>query len=224
MSKELAVAKLENKVYNFEQRSDEWYKIRELKVTGSPCEKIMKPRGLGQGGQTYCKQIVKETILKNKEERYVSAAMQQGIDREPIAAEVYAEEHMVEVTEVGFIVFYTENPKEKHLNGFLGISPDRLVGKKGGLEIKCPEPDKHTSNLLEQDCPSEYYDQIQMSLFVTGREWWDLMSYNPDFKEGFKEKYWRILPNPEWQLKFIQRATEAKIIVDDFLKTLKIGR
>lgn len=207
--------------YNFEQRTQEWYEIRKKKITSSGCDSIMKSRGLGVGGETYCMEIVCSVIQEHFEPSYVSQAMQQGIDREPIAAEIYEQEKFVETQDCGFAVFRTNDERIKFLDNFLGVSPDRLVGEDGGLEIKCPEPKQHTKNLLEKVCSDKYYDQIQMCLFVTGRKWWDLISYNPDFKEGYKYKITRNYPDKNWQLKFIERAKICEKKINQAITEMK---
>lgn len=210
-----------NKVYKEEQRSIAWHHLRAGKITSSNANKIMKSRGLGVGGNTYCLEITSGLLKEYFEETYVSQSMQQGIDREPIAKEIYEEEELTIVNEVGFVVYYTDNPDLEHLNGFLGISPDGLVGKDGGLEIKCPESNQHTANLTEEVCSDKYYDQIQMCLFVTGRKWWDLISFNPDFKDGYKWKITRNYPDQKWQELFIERATLCKKKVDENLEKIR---
>tara|TARA_R110000851_G_scaffold73793_6_gene162724 strand:+ start:817 stop:1488 length:672 start_codon:yes stop_codon:yes gene_type:complete len=210
-----------NERYNYEQRTKEWLEIKQGKISSSNSDRIMKQRGLGVGGETYCMEIVATAIQEHFEPGFVSHAMQQGIDREPLAAEIYEEEKMCETSEVGFIVFYTEDKDLMDISGFIGVSPDRLVGEDGGLEIKCPEPAQHTRNLAEEVCSAKYYDQIQTCLFVTGRKWWDLMTFNPDFKEGYKWKITRNYPDIDWQYKFIERAKLCKKIVAKTLETIK---
>ena len=66
-------------------------------------------------------------------------------------------------------------------DGEVGGSPDRLVGEDGGLEIKNPAMHTHIGYLL--DPPSlvaDYAPQVQGYLYLTGRAWWDVLSYNPD--------------------------------------------
>jgi len=204
-------------IYNFEQRTDEWFRIKAGKISGSNALKIMKPRGLGVGGKTYCTEVMSGNLVEYFEETFKSAAMQKGIDREPIAAEMYEKEKMVETTEAGFIMYVPENEEHAALANLLGVSPDKLVGTKGGLEIKCPEATQHAVNLTQKVCDSKYYDQIQMCLFVSGREWWDLISYNPDFKPQFRVKITRILPCSIWQNTFIDRAMQCADIIDELL-------
>lgn len=73
-----------------------------------------------------------------------------------------------EVTQVGFCL--TDD-------GRFGCSPDGLVDPDGGLELKCPERHTHLLYLLEGGLPLEYKCQVHGCLVVTGRKWWDFVSY-----------------------------------------------
>jgi hypothetical protein len=64
-------------------------------------------------------------------------------------------------------------------DGKAGCSPDGLVGKKGLLEIKCPSMAIHIGYLLDNSVPTDYFQQVQGQLFITGREWLDFISYYP---------------------------------------------
>lgn len=196
-----------------EQRTTEWYIARRGRITASMVNVLMAPRGLGKLAQTYAKQLVSEEISEYYEdEQFISYAMQYGIDTEPMAREHYEMDQMVVVEEVGFIT-----------NGDdLGCSPDGLIGDDGGFEVKCPQPAKHTENLLSKECPKEYIDQVQFSLLVTDRKWWDVMTFNPTFKEGFRHKIWRVTPDQEWRLKFEQRLVDFKALVLEYKDTLGI--
>lgn len=66
-------------------------------------------------------------------------------------------------------------------DGLAGCTPDALVGEDGGLEVKSPEPHTHCRYLIEGGVPKAYAAQVQFSLFVTGRKWWDFVSYRRRF-------------------------------------------
>ncbi len=68
----------------------------------------------------------------------------------------------------------------------VGCSPDGLVGDNGGVETKCPETIREHMRHLVSDAPADYYYQIQGNLWVTGREWWDFVSYHPLFPAHLK--------------------------------------
>jgi len=56
-------------------------------------------------------------------------------------------------------------------------SPDGLINREYGLELKNVLPKTQVYYLLNQaELLKEYFIQVQMSLFVSGFEVWDLMS------------------------------------------------
>ena len=80
----------------------------------------------------------------------------------------------------------------------VGCSPDGLVGEDGGIEGKCPNPATHPSYLeLVDTPPSEYRWQVQGSMLVTGRPWWDFVSYHPDFPDELQLHVVRVKRDEE---------------------------
>lgn len=98
--------------------------------------------------------------------------MEQGKLREEQAVPFYENFYSVDVTRVGFIT--TDDGK-------CGCSPDGMFEDGTGIEVKCPEPQKHVAYLLAGECPKEYRHQVQGSMFVTGAKVWRFMSYCRDF-------------------------------------------
>lgn len=103
-------------------------------------------------------------------EDYVSAAMKNGARLEPEARRFYEFERDIDVQVVGFCL--TDD-------GRFGCSPDALVGDDGGLELKSPSHATHVKYLLDGELPPEYKAQVHGCLIVTGRQWWDFVSYAP---------------------------------------------
>jgi hypothetical protein len=60
-----------------------------------------------------------------------------------------------------------------------------LIGDKGGLEIKSPKsPRVHLERLIDKQIPQEYIPQVQGCMWVTGRDWWDFVSFDPRMPES----------------------------------------
>lgn len=205
-----------------EQRSEEWFKLRRGKPTASKFSVLMAPKGLGVAAQTYAKELVADSILEVWEEGYVSKAMQDGIDLEPFAVTEYEKETMNSVVVDGFVEIPICD-----INGIpmlakdgtplmVGASVDGLVDDDGGTEIKCPQPAKHTQNLMDLVPDKEYIDQLQGCMFITGRKWWDFISYNPNFKPGYKLKVTRVEADLQWQKLFKQRLIEFSNLVEEY--------
>ena len=163
------------RVFDFEQRTPEWYQIRLGRPTASAFSKIMTPTGKPSAQQEgLINELVHEVISGEMEWSDPTEAMQRGIDLEPRACALYEMVTMNDVEHVGFCL---------HDSIDAGCSPAGLIGEHGGLEIKCPLAHNHIGYLREGKLPSKYVPQVQGSLWVTGREWWDFMSFHPDYPE-----------------------------------------
>lgn len=105
-----------------------------------------------------------------------NAAMERGTKLEPIARTDFEFKKDLEVREVGFIVNHDISPH-------IGCSPDGLVGKKSGVEFKCPLPSTHLSYHRMGGLPSKYKAQVHGCMAMAGAESWWFYSYCPGFKE-----------------------------------------
>ena len=63
-------------------------------------------------------------------------------------------------------------------SGLVGFSPDRFVGDKGGLEIKCVKSNTQVNTYLANKMPGKHIPQVQGNMWGCEREWWDFISYN----------------------------------------------
>ena len=156
---------------DLEQGSEEWLKLRLGVPTTSNFGKIITPKGKKSAQfEGYVNQCIAELITGESEPFYKSDAMQRGNDLEPEAVKYYEHFHKVRAKEVGFI---TSD------DGRIGCSPDRLIGKDGLLEVKCPLQTKHTYNLISGEIDPQYIPQVQGQMFIAHRAWCDWMSYYP---------------------------------------------
>lgn len=158
-----------------EQNTDEWYKARLGVSTASKYGAFfMSGRGAGESTtyRNYVIQTALERITGKRAETVRTKAMDWGHETEQLAADRYEILTGAEAQACGF--FYDAALQT-------GASPDRLVGDKGLLQIKCPEQAAHLKILKSGEVPSEYRWQMLGEIFVTGREWNDFCSFNPDF-------------------------------------------
>ena len=168
-------------IYNMEQNSPEWYEIRRGKMTASHATAI---GNCGTGLKTYIRKIVKDMIQQNIES-YSNKDIERGNEYEPIARLAYEFENDVSIKQIGFISY----------NDYVGCSPDGLIGNDGGIEIKARNDDIHLGLLLGDKIDSNTEWQINMSMLITGCEWWDFVSYNPNFKKSLFVK--RVYPDSQ---------------------------
>jgi len=60
---------------------------------------------------------------------------------------------------------------------FVGCSPDGLVGSDGGVEVKSRKSFKAFTKSVNAGIESVYMPQVQGCMWVSGRKWWDYISY-----------------------------------------------
>ena len=141
------------------QRSPEWFKEREGKLTASM---FGAAAGLGPGSrqQAWRRHFGLEVFHGNE-------ATQWGEDNEPNAHSAYMVHCTPLIQETGFVV-HPDLP-------WLGASPDLLVFDDGLGEIKCP-----FNQTLYEDIPPYYMAQMQGQLQVTDRQWCDFIVWTPE--------------------------------------------
>ena len=158
--------------YDIEQGSIEWRDIKRDKMSASRATPI---RVGGSGLVTYAREIALD-ILSISTPTLSNSDLDRGSEYEPEALSAYKmiTGYNSKVKTVGFV--------ENRLYAGVGCSPDAIIPSiKGGAEIKARNAVKHLS--LIDGCTKEIpEDQIQMTLLLTESEWWDFISYNPDFK------------------------------------------
>ena len=128
--------------------------------------------------------LIEEKLTGQTAEIFWSEAMVRGTELEPRARNAYSASTGHSVREVGMA--FLDNKKR------VGASPDGLIGSDGGLEIKCPLPHTHEKYLIAGRPPSQYMAQIQGNLWITGRKWWDFVSFAPEFEPAERMMLCRV--------------------------------
>lgn len=201
-----------------EQGSPAWVNARLGKITASRFKDVLTRSTMaGEPSKTagrYILDLVAEILTGQSREQRTTTAEQWGLDHEDAARTLYSEIVDREVKEVGFI----EHP----LDPMIGGSPDGLVGDDGGLEIKCPiNPAIHLGYILGGVLPKDHVAQVQGHLWITGRAWWDFVSYYPNFEGpgSLRLALWRLRVYRD--VEFIKRLDEAVFAFRDrLLETL----
>lgn len=201
------------KIYNFEQRTEDWYNIRKGKMTASNAETIIAN---GKGLETYIYNLMAEYYSSAEKENYINADMQRGIDLEPEARLEFEFYTDLDVQEVGFIEY----------NEFIGVSPDGLIGDDGLIEIKCPNDSIYFKLLLNDNIKPEYIAQMQMQMYITDRQYCYFVSYNPNFEKSlYIKKINRDEEMIEKLKKGLERGTQLiKEIKENFRKVGTNGK
>ena len=162
---------------DIEQGTPEWFALKAGVPSASNFDKIVTTKGIrSKSAEKYLYQLAGERITGIREEGYQNAAMLRGIEMEQEAVNLYELARGVETEKVGIIYL---NEQKTVL-----CSPDRLIqGKSMGLlEVKCPLIQTHVGYLVNGKLDTEYFQQVQGQMYVTGAEWCDLFSYFPGIK------------------------------------------
>ena len=187
--------------HDCEPGSAEWLQLRLGKPTASQAHRIITPTGKPSGSwDGYLHELIAERLLGTSIGPDATDFMQRGSLLEAEAVKFYEFTADVDTVPGGFVT--TDNGKA-------GCSPDRLVLADGapvrGVEVKCPKASTHVGYMLTHGAVAKEHGlQVQFSLWVTGLETWDLLSYNPELPEALM----RITRN-EPLIKLIESSTRS---------------
>lgn len=145
-----------------EQNSPEWLRARMGIPTASAFSQLLA-KGEGKTRRTYMLKLAGEIITGEPMESFSNEHTERGHAMEDEVRDLYIFQTGAEIERVGFI-----------RNGRAGCSPDSLIGVNGGLEIKTKLPHLLIDVILKGEFPSEHKAQVQGTLWLTGREWWDI--------------------------------------------------
>lgn len=183
------------------QGSDEWIQARAGILTASVIGQLITPSKVqlskSDTARSVMENLLAERLTGHVDEIPMSMDMERGVLDEPFARDLYAEHTGQQVDEIGFAV--------REINGRkLGASPDGLIRDVGGVEIKSRRPKKHLRTILDDRVPAENMAQIQTTLLVFEREWWDYISYAGGWPLYVK----RVYPDQQW-FDAIEQAVDA---------------
>lgn len=170
-----------------DQRTEEWFAARLGRVTASRVKDVMaKGRGKEPSAtrRNYMMELLCERLTGKRSEGFTSAAMQRGIDLEPVARSAYEIDRGVMTIETGLVL-------HQQIDGF-GASPDGLVSDIGLLEIKCPLTATHVATLQSSRHDSQYEWQMLAQMSCTGRAWCDFVSFDDRLPEPLQYACFRF--------------------------------
>jgi len=161
------------KIIDCEQGTAAWLSARLGIPTASEFHRIITAAkgDLSKSARKYAHQLVAETLLGEALDTGIGTLewIARGKLLEPQAVQHYEFTTDTETRAVGFI---TTN------DGRLGCSPDRLIGQRGGLEIKCAAPATHMGFLID-GAGDDYKQQVQGQLAIAELEYVDLYAFHP---------------------------------------------
>lgn len=197
-------------ILEHEQGTDEWFAARLGKPSGSNCKRLITATGSRSTQfDGYVAELAYELYSGAVTDVFVTEWMARGTAVEPEARNMFALQTNEDVVETGFILSDCES---------FGCSPDALVGKHGGLEIKVPKPITHTKYIQNPDSlAADYKQQIAMCLLVTGRKHWDIFSYH----ETMPDVLVRVERDEKYIAKLEGAVADCVAQVDRLLKKMK---
>lgn len=158
-------------IFDCEQGSSDWLRCRLGLPTASRFGDVLsKGKGATESltRARYLRTLAAEIITGEPGEEFSTPAIERGKAMEAEARRTYAFVYDATPELIGFVK-----------NGRAGCSPDALLGKNGLLEIKTKRGDILIEALLKDEVPPEHMPQIQGALWVTEREFCDLVCYWP---------------------------------------------
>jgi predicted phage-related endonuclease len=159
-------------IHDIEQGTDEWFAVRRGKITASRFADVLA-KGKGLTRMSYMRELAAEIITGESGGFEGNKWTERGTELEPLARQAYANYSENTVFPVGFC---------EHDTLSAGCSPDGFVAENGGLEMKCPKPATHIEYLEAGVIPPAYVAQVQGNLWITGRGWWDFISFCPGMR------------------------------------------
>ncbi len=185
-------------VYTSPQGSPEWHAARAGCITGSMFatarERLKSGPNKGQpssAARDYAFRLAVERISGQPlDEGFETWQMRRGHELEPEARAAHQLHAGVIVEPCGFVT--TDD-------GLFGASADGFVGHDGGAEYKCLVSPERLRETLITNNVSDYMDQVQGGMWITGRTWWDFCIYCPALASiGRALIRWRVLRDDDY--------------------------
>lgn len=162
-------------ICDVEQGSSEWFTARLGIPTASRFKDVVTSKlKRASGAKAYMHDLIAERVERSISMGHTSDAMARGTRLEGEARRWYEWQRGEDVRQVGFV--YKDEARRS------GASPDGLVGKKGGIEIKSPERRALVKHLLwiakHNTVPTDYIMQCHGVIWTCDLAWIDFVLYS----------------------------------------------
>lgn len=178
---------------DIQQRTDDWRAQRAGKITASRFVDVVAVTKAGKptaDRRKYMREIVFERLAATATHEIGGKALGWGTEVEPFGKEMFELETGLFLTEAPFVT-HSKYP-------FIGCSPDALIGADGGYESKCPHDEGVHIETWLNGMPEEHIPQVQGCMFVTGRKWWEFVSFDPRMAPRFQLYHQRIARDDDY--------------------------
>ena len=190
------------------QGSEAWRRARAGSLGASSMHEAIARIKTGWGASRYnlMGRLIAERLSGRPIDMFQSAAMRWGNQMEPEARSAYEFLTGREIELVGIV------PHPKIIGSH--ASPDCFVNEDGLLEIKCPETHTHIDTLLTGYFNACYATQAQWQMACTGRNWVDLVSFDPRLPEEMQLHIKTIHRDPK-------RISELETLAAEFIAEME---
>lgn len=174
-------------IIEVDQGSHEWHRARAGAITASMFSEVRKRMKSGpnkgdfsQAAKDYAFRLAIERISGEplSDEQFSTYAMRRGNELEPEARLLHESHISMLIEHAGFV---------RTQDGRFGASADGLINHDGGSEYKCLVDPARISQIILSNDISEFTDQVQGGLWLTGRDWWHFCLYCPALEPVGKE-------------------------------------
>lgn len=212
---------------DIKQRSEEWFKQRVGKITGSRVGAI-----LGLSPFSKPKDVMRQMVRDYhgaESEFQGNIATNYGAANEPAATFDFELETGLNVIETGFHVSQDHE--------WLGASPDGFINYDDLIEIKCPYGKRESTDFKSYIDQPHYYAQTQIEMLCTGRTRCHFFQWSPlgtmieiiDFSQPwidenlpklkeFYDQYLEEIKSPDKHLADLIQNKDAQELADAYNK------
>lgn len=172
------------KIYDCEQRSDEWFRLRLGIPTASEFNNIITPTGVptrGDRRKKYMFRLIAERLLQQSmDDRFENNWTRRGKNLEPDAIAAFAAHTKLNPEQLAPVGFITTD------DGRIGCSPDYMIRPRGknakvrtAVEMKCPSPWVQVEYLLE-GIEDNWKPQVQGQIMIGEFQQQHLWTWHPN--------------------------------------------
>jgi hypothetical protein len=178
--------------------TDEWYKARAGRVTGSQAFRFL---GGSAAQKTYLYELIEEVAI-GYSRNFQSFEMEYGLKMEPVAISLYQ------------LLHSNVEPSYFVIQGrYKGCTPDGFIHDDGIIEVKCPTRVANHIKYIEEGPDKKHYQQMMFNMYICEKSYCDFISYCDKVSPEKRLHVQRI----EYDVEFIEDMTEK---LDAFVNKL----
>jgi hypothetical protein len=181
-------------LYSCDQRSPAWHALRarctatasDFRVARAKLKRASGDKKAGEPTDACLNLALKKALERIKQrpvgKTFTTWQMERGVKLEPyarMAHEKRLEKRATASTSLADLMI-EEAGLMTTPDGVFGCSVDGLIGEFGGSEYKCLVGAEKLRNVLIENDISDYLDQVQGCMWISGRRWWHFGLYYPD--------------------------------------------